>query len=587
MPYTYSWSNGATTQTISGVPNGTYTVIVTDAKNCTVSGNRHVNGNSSINPTASVINVNCFGQSNGSITVTGAGGVAPHTYNINGGTFQGSNVFIGLSAAVYVIGAKDANGCVDFITKTVSQPAAIVITLNNMQNLCFGGGNGSISIDVNGGSGGNNYSWVGPGGFTSTSKNINNLTTAGNYTVTVTDNNGCTKQFTATLLVAAQIVVNAQLTNITCKGAGNGAISIVVSGGSGSGFTFSWSGPGGFNAASQNISNLAAGKYDLTVTDATGCTTQKSYTLTEPPAVKISTSVTNATGCNSLGKITATATGGTTPYQFKLNNGSYQSSGSFTGLYAGSYVVTAKDANGCIDKQTVTITDNGDDDYEKNDSKSKAVAILIGSTVNARIALGSDPADWFKFTTPAGAGNYILSLTHPSASFVFNMYAAGNNTPALVPVATTATTKEYTLAGSTTYYISVTGGLSYVCYDMMVAPPTSFTRADINTKHVSENNAGDKNGGVRITIPEVANLSATVFPNPHQGTFNLQINSPEAGNARIELLTVNGQKLQEKTVLLQKLKSNIVSFIVSQHGTIFYRIVVGKNIITGKIIGIE
>ncbi len=586
-PYTYSWSNGATTQTISGVPNGTYTVIVTDAKNCTVSGTRNVNGNSSINPTASVINVTCFGQSNGSITVTGAGGVAPHTYNINGGAFQSNNVFTGLSAAVYVIGAKDANGCVDFITKTVSRPAAIVITLNSIQNLCFGGGNGSISINVTGGSGGNIYSWTGAGGFTSTSKNINNLTTAGNYTVTVTDNNGCAKQFTATLLVAAQIIVNAQLTNLTCKGAGNGAISIVVSGGSGSGFTFSWSGPGGFNAASQNLSNLAAGRYDLTVTDATGCTTQKSYTLTEPSAVNLSTSRTNATGCNSLGKIIATATGGTSPYQFKLNNGSYQSSGSFTGLYAGSYVVTAKDANGCTDIITVSITDNGNDDYEKNDSKSKAAAIVIGSTVNARIAAGSDPADWFKFTTPSGAGNYILSLSHPSASFTFNMYAAGNNTPALVPVATTATTKEYTLAGSTTYYISVTGGLSYICYDMMIAPPTSFSGTITTNQTPVEIKSGIKNGTTSPAQPEVYRLSATAFPNPHQGAFNLRIISPEAGNARIELFTVNGQRLQEKTVLLQKSKSNIVPFIVSQHGIIFYRIVVGNNIISGKITGIE
>ncbi|MBL0182867.1 MAG: hypothetical protein IPP96_11490 [Chitinophagaceae bacterium] len=93
-----------------------------------------------------------------------------------------------------------------------------------------------------------------------------------------------------------------------------------------------------------------------------------------------------------------------------------------------------------------------------------------------RIALATDVADWFKFTTGT-AGNYIVTLTHPDANFVFNIYPAGNNAAALVPVSTTATTKEYVLAANTLYYAGITGGLSYTCYNLSVnAGSQPFTR---------------------------------------------------------------------------------------------------------------
>jgi len=181
-----------------------------------------------------------------------------------------------------------------------------------------------------------------------------------------------------------------------------------------------------------------------------------------------------------------------------------------------------------------------------------------------------------------------LSLTHPSATFTFNMYAAGNNTPALVPVNTTATSKEYVLSGNATYYISITGGLSYVCYELMVSPPTSFTR--IITKANDTQVPGNKVEIITKKEPVVTSqlsLDATAFPNPHQGTFNLRIVSPETGTVKIELFNTNGQKLQEKTVSVQRSGTNLVPFNVAQHGTVFYRVQIGKYVVTGKVIGIN
>ena len=233
----------------------------------------------------------------------------------------------------------------------------------------------------------------------------------------------------------------------------------------------------------------------------------------------------------------------------------------------------------------VTISDNGDDEYENNNSKNQAKLINIGAAVNARIAMASDPADWFKFTTPAGTGNYILSLTHPSVTFTFNLYAAGNNNPPLAPVNTTPTSKEYVLNGNTTYYVSVTGGLSYVCYELMVAPPTSFTQPITITSNSNENNNSVIIPKTTAVVSEIISLSAKAYPNPHQGSFNLKIESPETGMAKIELYSLNGQKLQEKKVPVQKGEPSVVPIKVTQNGTIMYRVQIGKYVANGKVIG--
>jgi hypothetical protein len=122
---------------------------------------------------------------------------------------------------------------------------------------------------------------------------------------------------------------------------------------------------------------------------------------------------------------------------------------------------------------------------------------------------------------------------------------------------------------------------------MMVALPTSFTQPI--TKTVNENGTENSNPAIIekkkpvITTTEV--LSAKAYPNPHQGAFSLQITSPETGIAKIEMFSVNGQKLQEKTVALQKGENNVVPVNLTQYGTAFYRVQIGKYIANGKVIG--
>ncbi len=578
IPYNYLWSNGATTASISSIAAGTYTVIVTDANSCTASASVTVTANEAFNPAASVSNVSCFGGTNGSITVTNVNATAPFSFSIDGVNFQAGTLpytFSNLVPGVYTISVRDANGCTGFVTKTITQPPLLTAVLNNVQSTCFGLSTGAITVTATGGSGAVNYSWTGPNGFTSSQRNINNLAT-GNYTLTVTDNNNCTAVLNVVVPSLNEITVSAVVTNVLCRGTLSGAINLTVSGGSNSGFTFSWT--GGTTSTAEDISNLGFGNYNVSITDiGSGCVITRSYAVTQP-ATNLALSVikTNATGCNSLGTITATGSGGTSPYQYKLDNGSYQNSGSFTGLYAGSYTTWVKDANGCTKSTVVSITDNGSDEYESNNSKNQAKLITISTNINGRIATTADAADWFKFTTPAGTGNYTMSLTHPAATFTFNMYAAGNNVPALVPVSTSPTSKEYVLPGNTTFYISITGGLSYTCYTLVVTP-TALPITSINGNTSNEKNI----------VFTVKDLSATAYPNPHNGTFMLRILAPENGWAKIELFAANGQTLATKSVLMQKGIQNSVPFTVKQHGTIFYSIQFGKYKTTGKVISLN
>jgi hypothetical protein len=279
---------------------------------------------------------------------------------------------------------------------------------------------------------------------------------------------------------------------------------------------------------------------------------------------------TNAAGCGgSLGTITATGSGGTSPYEYKLDNGTYQSSGVFTSLYSGNYTVWVKDANGCNTTKVVAITDSGSDQYESNNSKNQAKLISVGTTINARIALATDTADWFKFITPAGNGNYKLNITHPTVNYTFNMYPSANNAAALVPTSSTSTSKIYALTGGTTYYVQITGALSYTCYDLSVIPVAGFAKSSPDNAKV-------------IAINE---LIIKAYPNPHHGSFNLSIKSLENGTARIELFTILGQLLATRDVSIEKDQNTIVEFNDVGRGIILYHVTIGNQIVNGKVYG--
>ncbi|MBL0182868.1 MAG: hypothetical protein IPP96_11495 [Chitinophagaceae bacterium] len=135
----------------------------------------------------------------------------------------------------------------------------------------------------------------------------------------------------------------------------------------------------------EDLTSLTAGSYTLLVTDNdNGCTLSKTVVVTQPAAnLNLATAKTNVNGCISMGTITGTGSGGTTPYQYSLDGTNYQPSGLFINVAGGTYTVYVKDANGCTNTKSVTVTDNGSDQYEGNNSKNQAKTINVGNNIAA------------------------------------------------------------------------------------------------------------------------------------------------------------------------------------------------------------
>ena len=185
-PYTYTWSNGATTEDVSGLSAGSYTVTVTDVNACSVTVSNIIVGEpSQLTANCSPTDVSCNGGSDGAVDLTAAGGTPPYTYAWNNGsTMQDIS---GLAAGSYSVVVTDANGCTATCSATVNEPTPVAIQINPSNVSCNGGNDGAINITVSGGTPAYSYLWNNG----ATTEDLMNLS-AGTYSVQVTDANGCT-----------------------------------------------------------------------------------------------------------------------------------------------------------------------------------------------------------------------------------------------------------------------------------------------------------------------------------------------------------------------------------------------------------
>jgi hypothetical protein len=272
--YTYSWSpSGGTADTATGLAAGTYTATVTDQNGCSATQTFVINQPAAIIASAAAqTDVTCNGASNGSATVTATGGTGAYTYSWSpsGGT---TNTATGLAAGIYTATVKDANGCSATQSFTISQPAALSVSVNVLTNVsCNSGSDAAATAIVTGGTGAYTYSWSPAGGTADTATGLS----AGIYTVTVTDANGCTANQSFTINQPTSLAATVTQTNVTCSGGNNGSATITVTGGSGI-YTYAWS-PSGGNAAT--ATGLTAGIYNVTVTDSNGCILTEIVTVT-------------------------------------------------------------------------------------------------------------------------------------------------------------------------------------------------------------------------------------------------------------------------------------------------------------------
>ncbi|WP_367388523.1 SdrD B-like domain-containing protein [Lewinella sp. LCG006] len=343
-PFVYNWSTGATTESVSNLVSGTYSVTVTDANGCTGTESITINVISDFAVNLIPRDALCFGDNNGSVLAIASGGTMPYSYLWSNG--QMTNEITGLTAGTYSVTVTEANGCVVETNVTVGQPQLLTAVANGNNPACPGDTNGSATVTPNGGTGPYQYSWSN-GAISNT---INGLG-AGTYTVTVTDANLCTTTASVTLSDPPALNVNVTAPTITCGGTATGTATAIVTGGTGM-YTYLWSD----GQTTQAAVNLAAGTYSVTVTDANGCSAVVSaIVVNELPAINIDFNVTNLECTTApVGAITASATNGTAPYTFSWSNG--QSGPTITNLTAGVYTVTVTDASGCQAVRSAEIT---------------------------------------------------------------------------------------------------------------------------------------------------------------------------------------------------------------------------------------
>lgn len=286
-PFTYSWSDGPTTQNRSGLTAGTYTLTVTDSKGCTKVENVVVTDPADITITPAITDVTCYGFNNGIINLTVSGGTSPYTYLWNDGVATQNRS--GLAPGIYSVTVTDSKGC----NKTaaglmVDQPTAALSLSGTQVNVdCYGNSTGSINLTVSGGTAPYTYAWTGPGGYSSNVEDISSLA-AGDYSVIVTDANGCVSSTLFTITQLPVLTLTAVVTNPTCppdaqQNFADGAIDLTVSGGTAP-YTYLWTASGtgivpGGQSGQQDLTSLVAGTYSVTVTDDNGCSNTYSVTL--------------------------------------------------------------------------------------------------------------------------------------------------------------------------------------------------------------------------------------------------------------------------------------------------------------------
>ncbi|MBK9526360.1 MAG: CotH kinase family protein [Bacteroidetes bacterium] len=517
-PFTYLWlPSGGNQSTATGLIAGTYEVTVTDAVGCEGRVTILITEPVSMSASVSGVSLTCFNSANGSASASINGGTAPYSYSWSPSGGTGSTASQ-LSSGNYTVTATDASGCTITASTVLTQPSAINAGISVSSVTCFGGSNGSATVNPSGGTGAYTYQWS-PGN--STLASINNLISS-TYTVTVTDANSCTANAQATITQASSISANTSSTPSTC-GAGDGTATVIASGGT-PGYTYLWSPAGGTGSAANALS---AGTYTVTVTDANSCSVTSTAIVASTSGLATSISNQSNVSCNggSNGSGAVFASGGMTPYSYSWSPSGGTASAA-SGLNAGVYTITTTDMSGCLSLQQITISQPSALSVSMS---NVPVTCFGGSNGSASvIATGGTPGYTYSWTPSGGttstissvsSGNYLVTVT--------DLAGCTTSSPVNVPQPTSISILMTTQAamcgmdnGSVT--ANVSGGTGAYHYSWL---PTLDTISSIQNLSA---------GNYTVTITDAnactKTASATVAANT----------SPQLAPASVQNVTCNG-----------------------------------------------
>lgn len=340
-PYTFEWSNGATTEDIDNLTPGSYRLTVTDANGCNAVATYEVSTGPAIELGIEVINASCEGSAIAFPIIDG--GTPPYGYQWSTG--DSTSLIDGLSTGPLSLTLTDAQGCTAEAFTTITLDDSLDVDFELTEILCPEEATGAIEAAVAGGLPPYHFRW----NTGDTTALIDDLE-AGIYNLTVSDQNGCSQVLTVELPAPPSFTVDfANVSNNLCDGANEGAATALVNGGTGP-FTFEWSN----DSTGVSISNLSAGTYSITVTDNNGCTAENSIIISSAPEISVEIAADESIcGDQNSASAQAIVTGGRTPFEYLWNTG--DTTAIIENIDSGSYSLTVTDANGCTAEANIDI----------------------------------------------------------------------------------------------------------------------------------------------------------------------------------------------------------------------------------------
>ncbi|NTW31679.1 MAG: hypothetical protein HGB12_03485 [Bacteroidetes bacterium] len=510
--YTYNWSNGSTIQDLANLLPNTYTVTVTDLSSCTNTNSIAITQPSApLGANITGTNIFCYGNTTGEADLTVTGGTSAFSYNwSNAASTQN---LTNLSENTYNVTVTDANNCSTSASVIIKQPVApLATTITGTNILCYGNNTGTVDLTVTGGTVSYSYNWSNG----STTQDLTNVP-ANTYSVTVTDANNCiTTTSIALTQPASPLAASISGTDVLCFGNSTGAANLTVSGGT-SGYSYNWSnGP-----STEDLTNIPANTYTVTVTDANNCNTTAVIPIIQPTGSLAASIAGTDVLCfgNSTGVADLTVTGGTTGYSYNWSNG--PSTQDLNNIPINTYTVTVTDAHNCSTSAGVTITQptaplattiSGTDVLCFGNSTGAVDLTVTGGTTNYSY-------NWSNGTSTQDLNNIPINTYTVTVTDAHNCSTTNSITltQPVAPLTTTITGTNVLCFGNSTGAIdlSVSGGTTSYSYNWSNGTSTQdLNNIPMNTYTVTVTDAHNCVTITSITItqpaaPLVASIAGT------------------------------------------------------------------------------
>ncbi|MBX2870805.1 MAG: T9SS type A sorting domain-containing protein [Saprospiraceae bacterium] len=532
LEYALDGGDYQTSSSFTNISPGDHTITIRDASLCTVDVDFTIGVGADITAISSVQDADCNGESNGSITITPAGGALPYSYSLNGGTAQSSSVFSDLAAGTYEVTVQDDNGCsVVVSTIVVNEPEVLTATVEVVSDATCLEPTGELNALPVGGTPPYSYVWDGNNGLTN--QNLTNAA-AGPHTVVITDANGCTTSASASITAFNPISLELDSSVDEACDQANGSITVTVVDGTAP-FSFTWS-----NGApdSPTATGLAAGTYTVDVIDANGCEDQLLVTIDEidPPSLVIDDTQ-NSLCTDGNGSITVEAIGGTAPFEYSIDGGALQASPTFDDLDAGTYTFTVVDALACeatvsgsIDLELPPSVTLNTLDAACGQDDGEIQAVVSGGNPGYSYAWSGSGQTGAEITGLA-PGSYTVTVTDQNGCEVIESATIGEIAPPTITVESTSDATCGDSNGEAT--VSASGG----------TPPYDYAWSVPNPNTASVSNLPEGTHFVTVTddrgCQTIEEIVINNIPGPASLGFDVTNSICAQGNGSITV-SVNG-----------------------------------------------